>query len=447
MAAAAWKSSPRTIDVTYYSIVKDNTKTEEKLRQFYRDLFDKSYGPDEELSPEKLERKKMDIQMNVDRELAEQQQGGRKIKYRVRCDGNSYRVERVYGRSAKTIENIIKGVVREEFLPGRELDANTSFEETFIETPTPTNGFELYTYYHESKTARVEKIERSRAAIEDRKINRILKMPNAPILQIRLGTRKNNEATEPYDVNEPKIRQLCSGTLEGISVKINPDPDEPDKKDRIEISVYNDKKIEFLTSLMICAKDDYSKVYYCQTPNPATNKPPIFTKTCSNFGSQGFPHNIKQVIYDGKGNVRLQETYKIENIRVNIPIPKEVFEFNPPDDYAVTDFRLPEAERKAVEMEGMKKWLKGENRGCKLQAFIRLNEYLKDKPDEMRKVAASMLKDEYSNVREVAFNTLIRLLKDNTEELRNIATSMKDDEYPRIRRMADKVLNRIDSNR
>ncbi len=447
LVAAAWKSATQSIDVTYYMTVKDNTRTKEKLRKIYEEAFDKEYGPDEDLTSDMLERKERDIQINVEGLLAEQQQGGRKVKYRVRADGNSYRVDRVYGRPQRTIRTILKGIAREEFLPGKKLDANTPFEETFIETPSPTNGFECYTYFHGLKVAEIEKIEHSRTAVEDRKINRILKMPNAPILQMKLGTRMNKLATEPYDINEPKIEQLCSGTLEGIRVEIRPDPNEPDAKDRIEISLYNDEKIEVYTSLMICEKDDYSKVYYCQTPNPASNKPPIFTRACSNFDAQGFAHNVTEVRYDGKGKVKLCETYKIENVRLNIPIPKEVFQFNPPEDYIVTDFRLTAAERRVAKIEGLKRRLKGKDRGRKLEALVTLREYLKDKPDEMRKIAISILEDEHYNVRFLAFGTLIPLLKDNPEKLRHIATSMLDDEDPRIQRMAARILRRIESKK
>jgi len=448
LVAAAWKSPPQSIDITYYSTVKDNTKTEEKLRQVYEGLFDNEYGPDEGLSPEELERKEMDIQMNVDSELAEQRQGGKKLKYRVRCNGNSYRVDRVYGSPDRTIKNILKGIVQEKFLPGKKLDTNTPFEETFIETPVADNGFELYIYYHERKIASIEKIKSSRATIEDRKIYNVLKMPNAPILKMKLGTRNNKLVTEPYDINEPKIRQLCTGTLEGFNVKIIPDENEPDVKDRIEISLYNDEKIEVLTSLMICAKDDYSKVYYCQTPNPATNKLPIFTRTCSDFDDQGFPHNIIQVQYDGKGNVQIKETYRIEDIRVNIPIPKEVFEFNPPEDYEVTDYRLPKAQRQVAEIENLKKRLKDkDSSGNRLEALLILREYLKDNPTELKEIAASMLEDERDDIRRVALFTLIPLLKDNPEELRKVATSMQDDEDPMVQKMAARILRQVESEK
>ena len=416
LVEAAWKSTPISIDVTYYLTEKDYTKTEENIRQFYEELFDSEYGMDEDLSSEMLERKETDIRMNIDHDLAEQQQGGKKIKYRVRGDGKSYRVDRVYGSPGITIRNSLKGIAQEEFIPEKKIDENTSFEETFIETPVVANGYELYEYYHKNKIALAQKIKSSRTAIEDRKISNILKIPYASILQTQLGTQKNNLATEPYDINEPKIKQLCSGTLKNIAVKIKPDINEPEAKDRIEISLYNDEKKEFLTSLLICAKDDYSKVYYSQTPNPATNNPPILTRTCSNFDSQGIPHNVTDVQYDGKGNVLLSENYHIEEIRLNIPIPKEVFEFNPPDDYLITDNRLPEAQRQLAKIESLKKRTKDKNSGRRLEALIRLMEYLKDDPAQLGEVATSMLNDERPDIQKLAAVILKRIDSKKEEE-------------------------------
>ena len=448
LVAAAWKPPPRSIDVTYYSTIKDNTKTEEKLRKFYKEVFGREYGPDEELNSNMLARKEIDIQSNVDSELAEQQQGGRKVKYRVRCDGNSYRVDRVDGRPERTIRTILKGAAREEFQPGKKLDANTPFELSAIETPAATNGFKRYTYFHGLKVAEIEQMERSPTTVENSKIMNVLRMPNASILKMKLGTRNNESATEPYDINEPKMEQLCSGTLEGIRVEIRPDPNEPDAKDRIEISLYNNEIDLTYTSLMICAKDDYSKVYYCQTPNPASNKPPVFTKTCSDFDAWGIPHNVTQLIYDGRGDVRLHETYKIENVRLNIPIPKEVFEFNPPDNYVVTDYRLPEAERRAAKIESMKSALKNEDSsGRRLEILIHLKEFLEDDPAQLRNIALSMLDDEGDDIRRVSLSALNSLLKDNPEELRNIAISMQDDEDPIVQRMVAKILQRIESKK
>ena len=65
---AAWKSPPQSFDITFYAEEIDNTQTEEKARKVYKEIFDKEYGPDEELSPEKLERKEREIQLMTDLE-------------------------------------------------------------------------------------------------------------------------------------------------------------------------------------------------------------------------------------------------------------------------------------------------------------------------------------------------------------------------------------------
>jgi len=444
LATAALKTPPRSIDVTYYSTVKDNTKTEEDIRKVYKEVLDSEYGPDEKLSPEMLEQKEKEIKINVDNRLIELRE--RRSKCRVRFDGSRYRIDKVYGSPDRTIKTIQEGIVRDVFQSEKKLDTNTPFETTWIEIPDANNGFEFYHYNHDLKTVSIEKRKNTQAAIEYGKISYILKMPNAFILQIKLGTRKDNSAGEPYDINETKIKQLCSGTLEGFSVRIRPDPNEPNVKDRIEISLYNDEKIEVSKSFMICAKDDYSRVYYFEAANPAADTFPLLTRTCSNFDSQGFPHNVIQVQYDGKGNVQLKETYRIEDIRVNIPIPKEVFEFNFPANYEVTDLRLPKAQRQAARIENLKKRLKHENSGRRLGALVTLRELLKDDPAQLREVMVSVLKDDRDDIRAVALNILAGVLKYNPEELRKIAVSMQDDKDPKIQKMAAKILRQVDSN-
>jgi len=443
LAEAAWKSPPRSIDVTYYITVIDNTRTEEKLLQIYQEAFDNIYGTDEELSGFMLESKEKNIQNSTNNEL-KRRQDGIKVKYRIRADGKSYRVDRVYEIPDRTV---LKATGEKEFRLGEEIEANTPFNETFIETPGATNGFELYKYYHKSKIATIQKIENSRSAVEDRKISNLLKTPNSLMLQMWLGTRKNNSAEEPIDINEVKIEQLCSGTLESCSVEIRPDVNKPDLKERIELSLYYDENKQIYTSLMICDKNDYSKVYYYQTPNPAIGKPPVLTMTFSDYDAQGFPHNVIDTQYDDKGNVYLQETYKIENVRLNIQIPEEVFGFNPPDDYEVTDYRLSEAQRQKAQIENMKKRLLDEDSGRRLQALMMLIEYLKDDPAELKEVAALMLNDERDTIRALALNILRTLLKDNPEGLRDIATSMQYDGSPKVQRMVEKILKQDKSNK
>ena len=438
LAAAAWKLPPRSIDITYYVTIKDNTKTEENLRLFYKEHFDKEYGPDDKLSPEALEKKKMAIQLNVEIELAEQKEGGRKLKCRVRYDGNSYRIDQVEGTPEATL---LKGTTYEEFRLRKNLDAGVPFVETVIETPVATGGFERYKYHHENQIASIEKSDGSLAAGGFMNVYRLFTTPYTSVLRISLGTQKNNLRTESYDVNETNLRKLCSGTLENISIKIELDPNEPDAKDRIEICIFNDEKTEFSKALMICARDDYSKVYYCDSLTPVFNKSPKMINTYSDYDNLGFPHNVTNVQCNDKGEILVQQTIKIENVRVNIPFAKNVFEFNPPDYYVVTDYRLPEAERLAAKIESMKHSLKSAlSSDRRLETLAELAGYLKDKPEQLRDVCVSLLKDRRDDIRSMVLISLTSLMRDDPEGLRKIAISMQDDEDPLVQIIVEQIL-------
>jgi len=404
LVAAAWKFPPRSIDITYYAIVKDNTKTEQELRRIYEEAHEQMYGPPEQLNSYMLESRERFVQMNVERFLKEQQEGGRKYKLRIRFDGNRQRVDKVYGPPARTV---LKGTAQEEFLPEKKLDVNTPFETSSIEITDQNNVSERFEYLHESKTATRRKIK-TRAKFEDSEIMRFMMIPGDLLLRMKLGTRKNGLFKALYEPNETNIEQLCSGTLNGISIKIQPDKDVADLKEEIEISFYNNDKTQFYKSTMVCAKEDYSKVYYYEARNPVTDHP-IFARTCGNFDSQGFPHNVTVIEYDGEGKVKLHETYHVESVRLNTPIPDEVFEFNPPKDYAVTDLRLTPAEQQTAEISRLKEWLGHKKWTDRLRALVALGKYLRDNPAELRDIAAPMLDDERPEIREKAAKILQRI--------------------------------------
>ena len=219
LVEAAWKSPLRSIDITYYLALIDERKTEENLLQIYEEAYENMFGPDEILNSFMLESKERSKKNFLDYQSSQKQQGGKKIKKRVRFDGKSYRLEKSYGSPDRTI---LKANGEEKTQPGKKLIANTPFEETYIDTVSETGDFERYSYFRESKNARVQKLEHSPAIsfVHD-DISEILGNPDTSIIQLMLGTKKDNLATEPYDVNELKIKKLCSGTLEGCSVKIS----------------------------------------------------------------------------------------------------------------------------------------------------------------------------------------------------------------------------------
>ena len=415
LAAAAWKYPPRSFDITFFSEVTDNTQTEEKIRRILKEHFDNEYGPDEELSPEQLERKEREIQLNVDSNLIEKQ--SRKNRFRVRSDGSNYLIDRVSARPDKVL---LKETPYEEFRPGREIDANTPFETTYIEVKIPNNGTELYTFSHDSKNARAEKMKASPTTFIKSQVNSIINAPETILtfLQMKLGTKRKNSELTNFDINEPKIRQLCDGTLEGINVEIKPDINEPDAKDRIEIGIYRINEISInYKSFMISDKNDYSKVYYYELSTSDANKQPVLTTTLSDYDAQGIPHNVTKVQYDTNGKIQLHETYKIENVRLNIQIPKEVFEFNPPEGYVVRDLRLPEDQRQKLRIESMKKLLKNEeSSGRRISTFLSLSELLKDDPAQLKEIAEFLQNDKDSNIQRIATVILRRIESEKKQQ-------------------------------
>lgn len=400
-ADAVWRPMPNSIDVTYYLTQQDKTISEETQFLLYKNIFDRSYGMDEYLNSKMLERKNNDIKINVDRDMAKQRQGGEKVKFRVRCNDMSYRVDRVYGNPKMVMSSDIDGVGSTSFEAGKMLDSDTDFEETFIETPASGGGYELYEYYSGRKLAIIRIIQSANSAINDKEIVKIMNNPCSLILQKALGVQSSVDSTVNYKKSDLKIKQLCSGSLKGLSVTIKNCEKEPDLKDAIEISMRNDKDSVFVTALMICAKDDYSKVYSFQMPAPAFGTTPIFTKTFENYDSQGIARNITETQYDNNGDVMLKKLYVIESIQIDKPIPKEVFEFNPPHDYEIIDYRLTKSERDNAEIDSLKKRLndKSSNTGRRLEALVLLKEKLKNDPDQLREVAEAMLEDENNNIK------------------------------------------------
>ncbi len=96
----------------------------------------------------------------------------------------------------------------------------------------------------------------------------------------------------------------------------------------------------FPTTVLICDKKDYSRTYRTEfrIPTTTTNQV-ILLRECIDFDSQGFPHNITEIQYDKNGNFVKKSVYRIKKVELNPVIPDEIFKFNPPEDYKVTDFR------------------------------------------------------------------------------------------------------------
>jgi hypothetical protein len=242
-----------------------------------------------------------------------------------------------------------------------------------------------------------------------------------------LGVNKGT-MLEPAFVPDPnKIENLRrTGLVEGKShLTISPDPNNPATRDRIEIKDANNP----CGTIMICDREDYSRVYYMSICMPTTGKV-FYVRECSDFDSQNFPHSLTEIQYDLNGDLKEKSVYRIEKVELNPVIPDEVFAFNPPEDYDVADHRPGSGYDEKIKRE--------------TETFERLNNLGKvsDIP-ELKK----LLKHESWKVRWQALIIIGALPIEDPNVLRDIAISMQDDKHVEVRNEAARILQRIESNK
>ncbi|GAG22244.1 unnamed protein product, partial [marine sediment metagenome] len=175
-------------------------------------------------------------------------------------------------------------------------------------------------------------------------------IPNAMGLQFFLGIDQGSTPTSLNYIPDPnKMAELARTGLASIEpirgakakgnmivfrIAIRSDPNAPGTRDIIEMGDPN----HFPTVALSCDRKDYSRVYHTDVRIPGIDQS-MYIRECSNFDSQGFPHNITEIQYDIDGNFKEKSVYKIVKVELNPSIPDEVFEFQPPEGYKVQDFR------------------------------------------------------------------------------------------------------------
>ncbi len=334
LAAAVWKEPVQSIDIVLYKEITKPAKSVEEFRRMFENSFDKREGPKENLSPAELEMRNRDIQVNVERAVKEQEVG-RRMKQRIRIDGHRQRTDQVIGYPKMVL---LEGTPHEITRPEVLLGPNTPYEMSLVNMGDKRKGdYTSFTYYHMNKSAHITNKRGARWKRSD--IARLAELPEwtSLWLQILLGQKQDTPTGSVYVPDGEKLEKLITDELEKISIRICPDANAPDTKDRIELIFPKGGSIEPGT-IMICDREDYSRVHYFEVRNPLAGQL-LFTRQCSNFDFQGFPHNATLVEYDENGNIKKKEVYRIVKVELNPSIPDEVFEFHPPIDYKLADFR------------------------------------------------------------------------------------------------------------
>lgn len=331
LAAAAWKEPINSIHVTFYKDYTKVPKSIEQLRQRAEEIADEEFKGRsiDELTPYEIERRNKTIEINL-KNRVEKQKFPRKAKCQLWISVDNYRIDTV------------------EVGPNEPLGPNTPFVHTFVYTKDATTGeFVRYHYAGEMNTVFVNT---GKWAKED--IAQFAGIPfrTALILRLFLGIDQGSTPGSLNFVPDPnKMAELARTGLASIEpmkgakakgnkivnrIAIRSDPNAPDTRDRIEMKDPNYP----CGTIMVCDREDYSRVYYMESCMPTTGKV-LYIRECSNFDSQGFPHNITEIQYDKDGNFKEKSVYRIEKVELNPSIPSEIFEIHPPQGYKIVDQR------------------------------------------------------------------------------------------------------------
>ncbi len=321
LAAAAWKERPQSLDVTLYLELTTPTKPFEQIRSEVEKFVDEDYErmglTKESLKTYEKERRKKTIEINVNWRVR-RQQFPRLIKKRIRISGNNQRTDSV------TAE------------PGKQLESNMPFEHTYVNFgKRDSENFYSFHYAHKIKSANIE----DKSGWAKRDPAQFAYLPTGISLRLKstIGIKVGEGISAAFIPDPNRMQDFAEkGILVGgLRLAVEPDPNSPDSRDRIEIK---DPNWASGGIVLICDRNDYSRIYYFEYCVPESNDP-LYTTECSNFDSQGFPRNITETKYDRRGNLKEKSVYTILEVHLNTSIPDELFRFQPPPGYKVKDIR------------------------------------------------------------------------------------------------------------
>lgn len=403
LVAALCKEPPDSMDITFYRTVWDLSRDRQDFRRIYEEAFTELYGPEEDLTPAMAKRRERMIQRNVESCLKEQDMG-KKFKIRIRYREGRHRIDHVRGSPAMTI---FRGTDEERFTPGKKLDSSTDFTTSEIRITDPNNVTRLCTYIHNAKTVSMRTSSGRQARPLD-EVTRFAMMPSGPadIVRIKLFDQVSGGMGKPDPL---KMEQLQKGTLAGLDIAVDEDTTNPAATVRLRI-VWGTAIAPALEMLLVCDREDYARVYSYEART--VHEVLLWEETRSDFDSKGFPHSVTTVQYDDAGNMLRRESYQVEAVHLNVPIPTEAFEVDPKGEYREMGSQPSPEEQRADRITRCKEWLRAENRMQRIMALAELQKLLKDDAVELRTIAGSVQDDPDKEVRRLAGYILERLDKD-----------------------------------
>lgn len=388
---AAWKQEVKSIDAVMYVHIYEPPKTEDEIRREAEVSTQMAMGSPEKLSGQQLELFNRNVQLHVEHVMLSQK-AGRNLKGRIRIDGNYIRAESI---TISPEMVLLKGTPHEKKISATVISDDTPYSTTFI-----TSGSQVYQIFHDQKKVFIR-------PHQDSSYKNTILQYSAPlnILQPFLGVYKGLESPR-YLPDPNKIENIKQTELLGpnASFSLVPDPNAPDKNIRIEVIRQGKVSLRIVADI-----NDYSMVYEVATYIPNSNNLLLHHKYNNYY--DGYPHYVQITEYDLTGNMKEQKTYQFKKVDLNPKIAPEVFDFQCPRGYDISDMRDPakskkDAEEKAAQLQmGMQILSNGDANEIKtllshpeweirMQALLRLKLLLKDKPDEFIRIAEMMKEDE-----------------------------------------------------
>ncbi|MBN1787517.1 MAG: hypothetical protein JW806_03900 [Sedimentisphaerales bacterium] len=404
MVAAGWKKSVKSIDITFYRDYRKPPEPLEQLRKKAEEVADKGEYEGrslDELKPYEIERRNRIIEINYNNWVA-LQKSYRRTKNRVWISDGMQRIDTVMAE------------------PNELLKPDAAYEMTYVNLGDKSKGTDKsISCYHNLKSMM---IQNKQSWAKDTVIDDLGRLPSC--FQGILGRLKSlEEFVFVPDANKIEQLQKTGLIANNHRVTVRPDPNNPNKRDRIDIK--SDESP--LETVIICDRENYSHIYYMEGFNSQSGKP-LLIKRCDNFDSQGFPHNATVINYDINGNFDEEKIYRIEKVELNPVIPKNIFEYLPPDDYGITEIS-PNGENRVIREKG---GIEG--------AMIKHSKAVSEKDIE---TLVELLKHEIWEVRLRSLQVLEKFLKDDEEGLKNAAILLKNDENPQVRQKANAILSRL----
>lgn len=328
MVTAAWKEPIENIDILYYEYYTGVPESIEQIHKRAEETVDHLYQGRsiDKLEPYEKEMRNKTIEANVEHWIKDQA-FPRKKREHVWISGDKQRIDSV------------------DIGPNELLEEDTPFDHSYINTKDAITGDSVsYHYAREMNTVFVNQKKWKKKTIVQ-----FAGIPVAKIFQKCLGSNQDNGILlDRYIPDQSKIEELAKtglvvmgnvreGEKENKSVNrinIYSDPNAPNSRDILNIGAPD----YFPDAVLICDRNDYSRVYRLEFHIPTTNQI-LYIRECNDFDSNDYPHNVIEINYDAKGKFKNKSIYSVINAKLNPSIPSEIFEIHPPQGCKTVDER------------------------------------------------------------------------------------------------------------